>query len=294
MKRLIVNADDFGFTRGVNAGIRQAFERGILTSATLMANGDAFDEAVAIAKANPKLGVGIHMVAVGGRPVADADEIPSLVDRNGLLPRTLTDLIKLLARGRVRVEHIEREFAAQVERVRRAGLTPTHLDSHKHSHTQPLVMTALTRVASAFNIRAVRNPFERLRAPFLMGPAARARRGVYLKQAMMSAAVAPRARTFRRLASEHGLRAPEFFCGVRLTGLLDAEALRRVIAGLSDGTTELMCHPALYDDELEQAETRLKRERQRELEALTDEGVRRAINAAGVRLIHYGELTEHV
>jgi hopanoid biosynthesis associated protein HpnK len=294
MKRLIVNADDFGFTRGVNAGIRQAFERGILTSATLMANGDAFDEAVAMARANPRLGVGIHLVAVGGRPVADPSEIPSLIDADGLLPRTLTDLIKLLARRRVRVEHIEREFAAQVERVCRAGLTPTHLDSHKHAHTQPLVMTALARVADGFNIRAVRNPFERLRAPFVTGASARTRRGVYLKQAVMSAAVAVRARAFRRITSAHGLCAPDFFCGVRLTGLLDAEAVRRVIEGLSDGTTELMCHPALYDDELEQAATRLKRERQRELEALTDESVRRTVHSTGVRLINYGELTEHV
>jgi hopanoid biosynthesis associated protein HpnK len=294
MKSLIVNADDFGFTRGVNAGILRAFERGILTSATLMANGDAFDEAVAMARANPTLGVGIHLVAVGGRPVADPSEIPSLVDANGLLPRTLTDLIKLLARRRVRVEHIEREFAAQIERVCRAGLTPTHLDSHKHSHTQPLVMTALARVATAFNIRAVRNPFERLRAPFVTGATARARRGVYLKQALMSAAVAVRARAFRRITSAHGLHAPDFFCGVRLTGLLDAEAVRRVIEDLRDGTTELMCHPALYDDELEQAATRLKRERQRELEALTDESVRRAVHSAGVQLINYGELTEHV
>jgi hopanoid biosynthesis associated protein HpnK len=294
MKRLIVNADDFGFTRGVNAGIRRAFARGILTSTTLMANGDAFDEAVAMARANPALGVGIHLVAVGGRPVADAAEIPSLVDTDGLLPRTLTDLIKLLARRRVRVEHIEREFAAQVERVCRAGITPTHLDSHKHTHTQPLVMTALARVAAGFNIRAVRNPFERLRAPFVTGPSARTRRGVYWKQAVMSAAVARRARAFRRIIGAHGLRAPDFFCGVRLTGLLDAEAVRGVIAGLRDGTTELMCHPALYDDELEQAATRLKRERQRELEALTDESVRRAVDATGVRLIHYGELTEHV
>ena len=294
MRRLIVNADDFGFTRGVNAGILRAFERGVLTSATLMANGDAFDEAVAMAKANPRLGVGVHLVAVGGRPVAAPSEIPSLVDADGLLPRTLTDLIKMLARGRVRAEHIEREFAAQVGRVRRAGVAPTHLDSHKHSHTQPLVMTALARVADAFNVRAVRNPFESWRAPLITGKAARARRGVYLKQAMMSAAVAPRARAFQRIAREHGLRAPDFFCGVRLTGLLDAEAVRRVVEGLRDGTTELMCHPALYDDELEQAATRLKRERQHELEALTDESVRRSVNAQGVRLINYQELIEHV
>src|SRR5204863_8267646 len=78
MKRLIVNADDFGFTRGVNAGILRASESGILTSATLMANGDAFGEAVEMALANPRLGVGCHLVAVGGRPVAPPSEIPSL------------------------------------------------------------------------------------------------------------------------------------------------------------------------------------------------------------------------
>src|SRR5205085_8509787 len=109
MKRLIVNADDFGFTRGVNAGILRAFQGGILTSATLMANGDAFDEAAEMARAHPGLGVGIHLVAVGGRPLAPAAEIPSLVGADGRLPSTLTDLIKRLARGRVRVEHVERE-----------------------------------------------------------------------------------------------------------------------------------------------------------------------------------------
>ncbi len=213
---------------------------------------------------------------------------------NGSLPRTLTDLIKLLVRGRVRVEHIEREFGAQVERLLNAGIVPTHLDSHKHSHTQPLVMTALARVAAAFNIRAVRNPFESWRAPVITGLAARARRGVYLKQYVMSATVAPRARAFHRIAREHRLRVPDFFCGVRLTGLLDGEAVRRVVTALRDGTTELMCHPALYDDELELAATRLKRERERELDALTDESVRRAVDAQGVRLINYQEFVEYV
>ena len=90
------------------------------------------------------------------------------------------------------------------------------------------------------------------------------------------------------------MRAPDFFCGVRLTGLLDGEALRRVIAGLAEGTTELMCHPGVYDDELEVAATRLKRQRQRELDALTDENVRRAVEAQSVRLINYQEFAEYV
>src|SRR5437763_15681833 len=123
MKRLIVNADDFGFTRGVNAGILRASESGILTSTTLMANGDAFGEAVAMARANPRLGGGIHLVAVGGRPLAPVSGIEALADRDGWLPRTLTGLIERLIRRRLGVEHVEHRGAAQAEPARRAGST---------------------------------------------------------------------------------------------------------------------------------------------------------------------------
>jgi hopanoid biosynthesis associated protein HpnK len=292
MKRLIVNADDFGFTRGVNAGIVRAFEAGILTSATIMANGDAFTEAIDLAQANPLLGVGCHLAAVGGHPVAPAREIPSLVDSDGQLPRTLTALMKKLVRGQVQVADIEREFRAQVERVVRAGLRPTHLDSHKHSHTQPAVMQALARVAVEFGIPAIRNPFERVFAHARMGSAARTKRAVYLKQYAMSAAVALHARRFRQIARTHGLQTPDWFFGVRLTGLLDAEAIASVIARLPEGTTELMCHPAIYDDELERAGTRLKQARARELDALIDPRVVRCIHEQEVKLISYRELVQ--
>lgn len=292
MRKLIVNADDFGFTRGVNAGVIRAFEEGILTSATIMANGDAFDDAVKLARANPGLGIGCHLAVVGGRPVAQASEVSSLVDDDGRLPRTLTELMKMLMRKRVRVEAIEREFGAQVERVVRAGITPTHLDSHKHSHTHPVVMKALARVATEFGIPCVRNPFESVFAPARTGSAARARRPVYLKQYALSAAIAPRARSFKRLAREHGLKAPDYLCGVRLTGLLDSEAMRSVIESLKEGTTELMCHPGLHDEELESAHTRLKRERQQELEALIDPAIQKCANEQGVMLINYREFAE--
>src|ERR1700704_4427871 len=101
MKSLIVNADDFGFTRGVNAGIIRAFKSGIVTSTTIMANGGAFEDAVSLALANPELGVGCHLAIVGGRPVASPSKIPSLIDRNGALPATLTKLVIKIARGRV-------------------------------------------------------------------------------------------------------------------------------------------------------------------------------------------------
>lgn len=290
MKRLIVNADDFGFTRGVNAGIARAFKTGILTSATIMANGDAFEDAIEVARANVRLGIGCHLSAVGGRPVAAARDVASLLDGDGMLPRTLTQLMIKLARGQVRSRDIESEFRAQVGRVVAAGITPTHLDSHKHSHTHPHVMRALARVAREFGIRSVRNPFESLFTPAHAGATARASRAAYLKQCAMTAAIAVRAISFKRLAREYGLRTPDYFFGVRLTGLLDGEAIQSMIKSTRQGTTELMCHPAIYDQELERAGTRLKRQRERELEALTDPALRRLIDEEGVNLISYREL----
>jgi len=292
MKRLIVNADDFGFTRGVNAGIVRAFKEGILTSATMMANGEAFTEAIELARANPELGVGCHLSAVVGLPVAPSRDIASLVERDGQLPRTLTALMKKLVRGQVKVSDIECEFRAQVERVVQAGIKPTHLDSHKHSHTQPAVMQALARIAVEFGIPAIRNPFERVFALVRMGSAARTKRATYLKQYAMSAAVSLHARRFRQIIRTHGLQTPDCFFGVRLTGLLDAEAITRALARLPAGTTELMCHPAVYDDELERAGTRLKQSRARELDALIDPRVIRCIREQGVKLISFRELGE--
>jgi chitin disaccharide deacetylase len=196
----------------------------------------------------------------------------------------------MLARGQVRGADIEREFRAQVGRVVAAGITPTHLDSHKHSHTHPHVMRALARVAREFGIRSVRNPFESVFAAPRRGASARARPAAYLKQYALSAAISVRAASFRRLAREYGLGTPDYFFGVRLTGLLDTEAIESLIRSARDGTTELMCHPAFYDDELERARTRLKRERQQELEALTDPSLRRLIDERGIKLISYREL----
>lgn len=290
MKQLIVNGDDFGFTRGVNEGIARAFKSGILTSTTIMANGEAFEEALELARGNPALGIGCHLALVGGRPVAPARDVASLIERDGTLPPTLTRLLTKLAGRSVLDEHIAAELRAQVQRVVSAGITLSHLDSHKHSHTHPRVMKALGQVAAEFGIKSVRNPFESVIAPALTGPSARRRRGVYLKQYAMSAAVSVRARAFKRLARDHGLSMPDFFCGARLTGLLDAEAIRSVIESLKDGTTELMCHPGVYGEELEQARTRLKQQRQQELEALIDPGLRRTIDELGVKLISYREL----
>jgi len=284
MKRLIVNADDFGFTSGVNAGIIHAYKTGIVTSTTIMANGEAFEDAVALALANPRLGVGCHLAIVGGRPVAQAEEVPSIVDDNGLLPSTLGQFMLRLARGSVKSDDIVREFRAQVTRVVNAGITPTHFDSHKHSHVSPPVMKALAVVAREFRVTRVRNPFESVfdRAS-LSGWA-------NIKQSALSAVIAPGAISFKRLARQHILNTTDRFLGVKRTGMLDSDAIRSMMKGLKEGVTELMCHPGFNDSALESAHTRLKKERQRELEALTDPSLRRFAEECGIELISYREL----
>jgi predicted glycoside hydrolase/deacetylase ChbG (UPF0249 family) len=249
-KTLVVNADDFGFTRDVNAGVVEACERGILRATTLMANGAAFEDAVRLARANPELDVGCHLVLVRGRSVARPE---------AALPASVAELIRAMALRRIAVYE---ELRAQVRRILEAGLQPTHLDTHKHTHLLPPVLEAVARIAGEFKIPWVRRPFQ---VPLL-------------------------GRRFRAVLERHGCRTTDHFAGFRLTGRLGRRELVDLIRRLPEGTTELMCHPGRCTEELLAAHTRLKRSRQAELEALTAREVRAAIEEAGVRLVSYREL----
>jgi len=284
MKRLIINADDFGFTSGVNKGIVQAYKQGIVTSTTIMANGQAFDEAIELARENPGLGVGCHLSIIGGRPVSPTTQIKSLLEAEGTLPPTLTKLALKLTRRSVPLEQIVIEFRAQLERITRRGIKLTHVDTHKHSHTHPQVMKALAIAAAEFGIRYVRNPFEQVFANVsLTGLASWS----FMKQSALSAAIQPSAIQFKRVIRNAGFVTPSRFFGVKLTGMLDSMAIRSMMEASWEGTAELMCHPGIYDDELERARTRLKRERERELEALCDPSLRLIAHQHGVELIDY-------
>jgi hopanoid biosynthesis associated protein HpnK len=289
MMDLIVNGDDFGLTRGVNAGIIQTFREGILTSATLMANGPAFEDAVELARANPQLGVGIHLCLVGGPAVASAKDIPALADRDGQLPKTLFVLLTRLSGGWIPTRQIEREFRAQIQRVLDAGIRPSHLDTHKHTHTHPRVMEALGRVANEFGIRNVRKPFEDFRTAL----GSHTDGHTNTRQVISAVAAGTAAPLFRLLVRSYGLRTPDHFFGLTTTGRLSSKELLQVLELLPPGTSELMCHPGVCDEELEKYPTRLKRERQIELEALTDPDVRRAAEKRGIRLICYEELNRN-
>lgn len=287
MKRLIVNADDFGYTRGVNSGVIRCFRDGIVTSATIMANGPAFEDAVECAKRNPRLGVGCHLVLVDGRSVEAPRAIPSLADSEGRLPRTLTALMGKVTVGSIRKEDIAREIRAQITKVIEAGITPTHLDSHKHAHSHPWILERVMQAAEEFGIRRVRRPFEDagtlLRSAFSDGWST-------MKQtasALMAGVALPR---FEKLAEAHGILAPDRFWGVAATGRLNREAVLETIRLIPEGVNELMCHPGECDDDLEHSATRLKSAREEELKAFTDPAVRSAVETQGIKLMNYRDL----
>jgi chitin disaccharide deacetylase len=279
MKQLIVNADDFGLTCGVNQGIIRAHREGILTSATLMATAREFDHAVALALANPGLGVGCHLVLVGGRAVSPAEEIPSLADKDGQLPSSLAQFAARVSLRSVRPAEIEWELRAQIDKIRRAGIEPSHVDTHKHTHVHPVVMEAVGRVVRDYRIKRIRNPIENLRDSW---------NGVGFSTRLAAAGIVCLiGRRFRGISERYGLASPDHFLGLARTGQLGPEALRRMIEVLPEGSTEIMLHPGICDDDLARTGSRLQAQRQLELDGLLNPDVKHTVEKEDIRLISY-------
>jgi predicted glycoside hydrolase/deacetylase ChbG (UPF0249 family) len=261
LRKLVVNADDFGFTRDVNRGIVQAHREGILTAATIMSGGAAFDHAVSLARENPALDIGVHLVLVGQPP----------------FPKTVAELAREVLRGRIRIYE---ELAAQVRKVLDAGLDPSHLDTHKHTHLLPPVLDAVARISQEFKIPWVRRPFD---FPMHSG-------GVSWSKRTVSRAFGVMRGRFERVLKQHGCRSTDHFAGFRITGKFDVADLTALIRVLPEGSTEFMCHPGICTEELRGANTRLKESRAAELQALTAPVLRDLLKEAGVELATFNSL----
>jgi len=260
LKQLIINADDFGFTTDVNAGIVKAHREGVLTSATLMATADAFEDAVHQALATPMLDIGCHLVLVQGRSLRTGMPLPSG-------PRQL-----LIALAQRRLD-VRTELRLQIEKLLAAGIRPTHLDTHKHTHLVPHVFRIVVQLAQEFAIPYVRLPLDRT-----------------VKIAGFPPTLAEP--FYRRTALRHHVSVSDHFLGFRLTGSLTEETLAAALAALPDGLTEFMCHPGILGPELARSQTRLKKSRVLELQALTSPRIRRLIAESGVRLSAFGKRAE--
>jgi len=272
-RRLIVNADDYGASAAVNVGVARAHEGGLVTSATLVAGGAAFDDAVARLDALPALGVGVHLTLCHDLPVLGHAAAPTLVDEDGRLPPDAAAFTRRFFRGAISSADVARELRAQLARVRDAGVRITHLDSHQHLHHLPGVGPLVIALAREFGVGAVRVGVTPVWPP---------RRGWLGRQValrLMAEAFAARAR-------RAGLRTPDRLAGQGEAGALTAPWLCRLVAALPPGTTELLCHPATARVVGDPPTF----DRPAELAAVTAPEVRAAAREAGVRLINFAAL----
>ena len=282
MRRLIVNADDFGLTSGVNRAIVEGHQRGIVTSTTLMACGARFDDAVSVARNHPQLSVGCHVVLVDGHPLSNAASVPSLLESaSGPKFRdSLSGFAIVAVSGRLAPDELEREISAQVRHLQSAGIQVSHLDSHKHTHMFPVVLRALLKAAKNCGVKAIRNPFE----PLIFAKLGGWKRGFQLRMMHRFR------RDFRQALDSEGIKSPDGCIGVAATGGLNEESFRHLIDHLPEGTWEFVSHPGYNDADLDGVKTRLRASRETELAILTADFARDAIRSNGAELISYHEL----
>jgi len=250
VKRLIVNADDLGRSRGVNRGVLRAHKEGIVTSTTIMANAEAAADAASLVRDQRRLGVGVHLVLTHGRPLSPPQAVPSLVREDGTFPPR-----PHLVRGKLRGEEVLAEFRRQIDlAVKLIGRAPTHLDTHHFVQDEPEVLWAFTSVAKE--------------------------RALPVRQ---------QSQAQRDAMRKQGLRTPDHFVrDFYGKEAVSVRALLRLFERIGDGTSELMCHPAELDADL--LSSSYARERPDELRTLTDPGVARAIRDLGIELTTFAQL----
>lgn len=291
MRQLIINADDLGLTNGVNRAIVETHLGGVVTSATLMANGSAFDDAVKAVGSASGLAVGCHVVLVDGTPVLPPEEVSTLLaGRSGQPDRFHSRLSPVAARavfGGFDPDELINEIVAQVRKLQAAGIQVTHLDSHKHTHIFPSILKALVRAARICGVPAIRNPFVPANALSIRRFRGKPALWKRFSQVRMLRTFAGR---FRERMKKSGLAAPDGTVGIVETGSFNLQRLREALQDLPDGTWELVCHPGYNDEDLQRANTRLVESREKEREVLMSPELRTFLDEQDIRLISYREL----
>ena len=238
MKQLIVNADDFGLHPLINAGIIKGYEEGFITSTSLMPSAPCWQEAVALAKAHPALGIGIHLTLVRSvAPVLPKEKVSSLLDDNGLFLPDYVAFAKRYYTGAVKGAELEAELRAQIERALAAGVNITHIDSHQHTHVLPGINTLVLKLCNEYNIIRVRIPKE---GYFFTGGF---RTGVGRLIGRSGLSFCADMAALR--ADSLGLRHPQHFYGMLAGGHLNTQLIANILRKLPEGVSEIMTHPGL-------------------------------------------------
>ena len=276
MKQIILNADDFGRHTLINRAVERGVHDGILRSATIMPGGAAFDDAAALARRTPALGVGIHLTLVNGNPVLPPSEIPTLVTEAGVFLDDHTALTVRVLRGSVNLAEVRAELAAQLRRVEAAGIHPTHADSHQHMHVLPGVIDIVLDLCSEAQIPAMRAP----RAPLFAGNFGG------IGQLIGRAGLSVLAHRAAAKAKARGIRTPDHFAGIVAGEAVDTATLTQIAAQLGNGVTEVMLHPGT-DNETLIRDCLWEHDFEAELAAICAPAVRDALAAAGAEAVNF-------
>lgn len=282
MKRLIVNADDFGLHSSINQAVDKAFHEGILTSTSLMASGPAFEEAVGTAFKMKGIGIGIHLTLVGSIPsVLPAEEIPSLTWENGRFCRSYADLLKRDIMGKVSLQEVYKEWEAQIQKVLHTGLPVTHIDSHQHLHMWNHFFPVALKLAQKYHIHCMRVPdeglFFGLRPSNLIRSAARD--GLSLM-----------ARSHRGTLKKNHIHTNDHFFGMLYGGHLYPDRMAYILHHIHEGTTEIMCHPSIDEQAIEDEYHWDYHGEKADLQSLLEKRSQNLIKSQHIELVSYQAL----
>lgn len=282
MTKLIVNADDFGINKNVNDSILQSFNNGILRSASLLANGEAFESAVNIIKSNPKLDIGIHLALTDGKPVLDSSRLVSLVDERGIFYNHAIDVAERYLVGKLSFDEIKKELTAQIEKILDNGINISHIDSHQHVHILPQIFSITSELASHYKIEYVRLPKEYFQMYMFFSPK------YFLRICQMVAVnyMCSKVKKYKKSTTD-------YFFGFYFGGRLSKQNLLLIIDSLPpDGVCELMCHPGLVEDSLSRQSGNYRQEL--ELTSLVDKEVQEAILSQQIQIASFADLNSHI
>ena len=281
MKKLIVNADDFGRQPLINQAVAEAVDKKGLLSASLMAGEPYFAEAVEIAKKRPQLGVGVHLTLVDGRPVLPAAEIPTLAVNDGCFLPDHGAFVKHYVQGKIAHEDIARELAAQLDKVLQAGITPTHVDSHQHMHMLPGIFPLALKLAAERGIKRVRISRGIYGNPFTPWPGIGDLVGKFGLETLSW--------LDRRQAKAQGFACPDNFVGQVAGGAVSADFMKELVEDFTDGSVEVMLHPGLENAPLIKA-TGWQHDYEAEFHAVCDADVQEKLSRKGILLSNFGDL----
>ncbi|WP_348269430.1 ChbG/HpnK family deacetylase [Edaphobacter paludis] len=295
MKRLIINADDFGLTYGVNRGIAESCVQGAVTSVTLMAVGRQWRDAVEVVRGTldnlaVPVSVGCHVVLVDGSPVLPAASIPSLLNggRGGPQFRdSFSSFTRGAMSGRLNADELEAEISSQIVRLQQAGLLLSHVDTHKHAHLFPSVLRSLIQALKKCGIKSLRNPFYPVRFPSLHQLRGRPR---LVRRFVQVPLLRSYAKRFRAAVEANGLTAPDGCIGVYSSAFQSYAQMDEVLRRLPEGTWELVCHPGYNDAELNLINTSLRTSRETELEMLTSSQFHEMLRRHEITVCSYCDL----